>query len=62
MATQQTETRKEALKWWGDTLSINDMKALTAKYFPVFSWSYVNQVDSWIEEMYVKEKEKCKTQ
>lgn len=56
-----TDSQKQALKWWADELSINDMKHLTKKYFPVFSWTYVNQIPSWIEEIYNAEKETYKT-
>lgn len=48
--------KNEALKWWG-SLSINEMKELTKKYYSNshITWSYINQTPSLIEEIYQKE-------
>ena len=52
-----TESQKVALNWWDDTLSINEMKELTKKYLPEFSYLYVSQVPHWVEEIYRKEQQ-----
>jgi uncharacterized Zn finger protein (UPF0148 family) len=48
--------KEESQKWWS-SLSINEMKALTRKYYPDphITWSFVNQTPPIIEDIYQKE-------
>jgi hypothetical protein len=50
------DEKEESQKWWG-SLSINEMKALTRKYYtdPHITWSFVNQTPSLVEDIYQKE-------
>lgn len=52
--------RKLAYDWWC-SLSINEMKALVAKYYPSGLWTLrdVEQRPHWIEEIYEKENNIC---
>ena len=47
--------KEDAHKWWG-SLSINQMKELTRKYFPDphITWSFIDQT-SFVEDIYKKE-------
>ena len=49
--------KEESQKWWG-SLSINEMKALTRKYYPDphISWVFINQSPGLVAEIYQKEK------
>jgi len=51
-----TPLREESQKWWG-SLSINEMKALTRKYYPNphITWSFINQTPGLVEDIYQKE-------
>jgi hypothetical protein len=48
--------KEESQKWWG-SLSINEMKELTRKYYsdPHITWSFINDSPSFIEDIYKKE-------
>jgi len=48
--------QEESQKWWS-ALSINEMKALTRKYYPDphITWSFINDSPSFIDDIYQKE-------
>jgi len=46
--------REKSQKWWG-SLSINQMKELTKKYYSNVTWSFVNEEPGLIENIYNKE-------
>jgi hypothetical protein len=48
--------REESQKWWA-SLSVNEMKEMTRKYYPDphITWSFVNQTPSLVEDIYQKE-------
>lgn len=53
--SMDTEVRYKALKWWRETLSINQQNALCAKHFPAWRTSSVVANTRNIIEMYEKE-------
>jgi len=46
--------KHNAQTWWA-SLSINEMKELSKKYFPSFHWTTVNILPSFVLEIYEKE-------
>jgi hypothetical protein len=51
--------KEEFQKWWS-SLSINQMKELTRKYYsdPHSTWSFINETPGLIEDIYQKENNK----
>jgi len=51
----KTENQSRAFKWW-DSLSINEMKKYTDKYYPNFTHILIYKMgNDWIENIYNKE-------
>jgi hypothetical protein len=48
------EKKKKSQVWWA-SLSINEMKQLSVKYFPSCSWTMVNVTPSFVLKIYEKE-------
>jgi hypothetical protein len=46
----------EALGWWRNTLSINEQNALMDKHFSNMGHWYMEQMPTWIAEMYDRER------
>ena len=50
-----TAKQREAFRWW-HTLSINEMKAMAKKHYPVFSDVTLYQMGAtYIENIYIKQ-------
>jgi hypothetical protein len=48
------DEKEESQKWWS-SLSINEMKEMTKKYFPNVTWSFINDTPGLIDDIYQKE-------